>query len=608
MPSTYSPSLRLELIGSGEQSGTWGTTTNTNLGTLLEQSIVGVQDITMFDVNYTLSNFNGVSDEARKAVLVVSGTNTAARDIIAPLVAKTYTIKNNTTGGFAINIKAATGSSVSISNGATSIVYCDGTNFNLAVNQTAVAAGTGISIATVGATNTVSINSTVATLTGTQTLTNKTLTAPNLGTPTVLVGTNITGTAAGLSIGGNAATVTTNANLTGAVTSVGNATTVVTNANLTGAITSVGNASSLGSFTSAQLATALTDKTGTDSAVFATSPTLVTPALGTPSALVGTNITGTASGLTAGYVTNGVYTTGTQTIGGSKTFSSTVLLADGGVMFASDGAQDTGISWASDGVMNVRCNASTVGQFTSSGFTGNSATATNATNATTVTTNANLTGAVTSVGNASSLGSFTSAQLATALTNETGSGSAVFGTSPTIVSPNIVSPTISGAVMNTMASSVLTSKTAQTASGATVSFTGIPSWAKRITVLLTAVTTVSTGLPAIRAGAGSYEATGYSSTNNAIGASSVTSTLSATTSWDLANAGGSSNVYSGQLVITRLEGYLYTIAGQVWYGTSGSAALTTGYKTFSGDISQLQLRMSTGADTFNGGSINVMYE
>jgi hypothetical protein len=77
---------------------------------------------------------------------------------------------------------------------------------------------------------------------------------------------------------------------------------------------------------------------------------------------------------------NGVYTTGTQTIGGSKTFSSTVLLADGGVMFASDGAQDTGFSWASDGVMNVRCNASTVGQFTSSGFTGNSATATNATN------------------------------------------------------------------------------------------------------------------------------------------------------------------------------------------------------------------------------------
>ena len=155
MPSTYSPSLRIELIGAGEQSGTWGSTTNTNLGTLLEQSIAGVQAITMIDANYTLTNYNGVSDEARKAVLVASGTNTAARDIIAPLVAKNYIIKNNTTGGFAINIRAASGSSVSIPNGITSAVYCDGTNFNLALTQTLIAAGYGISIATVGATSTI---------------------------------------------------------------------------------------------------------------------------------------------------------------------------------------------------------------------------------------------------------------------------------------------------------------------------------------------------------------------------------------------------------------------------------------------------------------------
>ena len=59
----------------------------------------------------------------------------------------------------------------------------------------------------------------------------------------------------------------------------------------------------LGSFTSAQLAAALTDETGTGLAVFNTSPTLVTPALGTPTALVGTNITGTAASLTAGAAT-----------------------------------------------------------------------------------------------------------------------------------------------------------------------------------------------------------------------------------------------------------------------------------------------------------------
>jgi hypothetical protein len=99
-----------------------------------------------------------------------------------------------------------------------------------------------------------------------------TLVTPALGTPSALVGTNITGTASGLTAGN-----------------------VTTNANLTGMVTSVGNAASLGSFTSLQLLTALTNETGTGSAVFATSPTLVTPLLGTPTSGVVTNLTGTAS-------------------------------------------------------------------------------------------------------------------------------------------------------------------------------------------------------------------------------------------------------------------------------------------------------------------------
>jgi hypothetical protein len=137
MASTFSTTLRLELIGDGDQSGIWGQTTNTNLGTLLEQSITGVVDITMANANYTLSNFNGVSDEARNAVLVVGGTNAAVRDVIAPLVEKLYVVKNSTSGGFAINIRAASGSSVSVPNGATVWVYCDGTNFN-AINTESV--------------------------------------------------------------------------------------------------------------------------------------------------------------------------------------------------------------------------------------------------------------------------------------------------------------------------------------------------------------------------------------------------------------------------------------------------------------------------------------
>ncbi len=170
MPSTFSPSLRLELIGAGEQIGSWNTTTNSNLGTLLEQSIVGVISVAMGNANYTLTNLNGTTDEARQAVLVATGVNTAARDIIAPLVKKVYIVKNSTTGGFAINIRAASGTSASIAFGTTQIVYCDGTNFTVVLNEISVSAGSGISVNTVG---------TVATVT-------------NAGVKTVAGGTGIT--------------------------------------------------------------------------------------------------------------------------------------------------------------------------------------------------------------------------------------------------------------------------------------------------------------------------------------------------------------------------------------------------------------------------------
>jgi len=129
MASTYSPSLKLTLMGDGDQAGLWGQTTNTNLGTLLEQAITGVQPIVMSDANYTLTSFNGISDEARNAVLVVTGTNNAVRDLIPPVVEKLYIVANNTTGGYAIRVIGATGTGVSIPNGATQAVYCDGTNF-----------------------------------------------------------------------------------------------------------------------------------------------------------------------------------------------------------------------------------------------------------------------------------------------------------------------------------------------------------------------------------------------------------------------------------------------------------------------------------------------
>jgi len=137
MASTYSTSLKLTLMGDGDQSGLWGQTTNTNLGTLLEQAITGVQSIVMADANYTLTNFNGITNEARNAVLVVTGTNNAVRDLIPPVVEKLYTIVNSTTGGFAIRVIGVSGTGVNIPNGATCLIYCDGTNFVNGLSGTA---------------------------------------------------------------------------------------------------------------------------------------------------------------------------------------------------------------------------------------------------------------------------------------------------------------------------------------------------------------------------------------------------------------------------------------------------------------------------------------
>jgi len=134
MASTYSPSLRLELIGDGDQSGIWGQTTNNNLGGLLEQAISGVITLTMFDANYTMSNFNGVVDESRNQVLIVNGTLTATRNLIAPLVEKTYIVKNSTTGSQSIQIIGSSGLGVTIPNGIAAYVYCDGVNFYNAIS------------------------------------------------------------------------------------------------------------------------------------------------------------------------------------------------------------------------------------------------------------------------------------------------------------------------------------------------------------------------------------------------------------------------------------------------------------------------------------------
>jgi hypothetical protein len=234
MASTYSD-LKIELIGTGDQSGTWGTTTNSNLGTAIEQAIVGKADVTISSasVTLTLTDSNALQD-ARALFLNLTGTPGSAATLNVPAIEKNYIVKNGTNEIVTIKVAAQTG--VAIPVGKTVLVYNNGTDVVTAVDHIpSLTLGAALPVASGG---TGSTSTTFADLT-----------------------TNVTGTLP-VANGGTG------------ITSFG-----------------AGVATFLGTPSSANLATAVTDETGSGLLVFATSPTLVTPVLGTPSS-------GTLSGCT----------------------------------------------------------------------------------------------------------------------------------------------------------------------------------------------------------------------------------------------------------------------------------------------------------------------
>ena len=134
MPSTFSPSLRIELMAPGEQAGTWNTTTNTNLGTLLESAIAGATSVSVISANQALTVADGAADQSRNAVLQLTTTTGAPFNVYAPPVSKQYTIYNTT--AFAATIfnstiagnTTAAGTGVTIPAGRTMTVWTNGTN------------------------------------------------------------------------------------------------------------------------------------------------------------------------------------------------------------------------------------------------------------------------------------------------------------------------------------------------------------------------------------------------------------------------------------------------------------------------------------------------
>jgi len=146
MPSTYSD-LKIELIATGEQSGTWGTTTNTNLGTALQEAITGSADVTFASgqVTLTLTDTNA-SQTARNLRLNLTGTSGGAQNLIVPAIEKLYLVNNGCAD--TITVKNSTGTGIGVPAGKSMFVYNDGSNVvDATTHLSSLTLGTDLAIA-----------------------------------------------------------------------------------------------------------------------------------------------------------------------------------------------------------------------------------------------------------------------------------------------------------------------------------------------------------------------------------------------------------------------------------------------------------------------------
>jgi hypothetical protein len=263
MSSTYSTNLAIELIGSGEQAGNWGSTTNTNLGTLIEQAISGYTTqgvVTGTDTTITIPN--GATGVARNMFIELTGTGGASTNLIVPANKKLYFIYNNSTGAVTVKVSGQTG--VSVPAAAKIVLVSNGTDVVVATNYLAsltlgaalpvLSGGTGVTTSTGSGANVLSVSPTFT------------------GTPTLPTGT----IAVTQSPGNNTTAIATTAFVTAATGTLGTMSTQnANNVAITG-----GTVSGLSSLGVSGTATATTFSGA------------------------GTSLTGTASSLTVGTATN----------------------------------------------------------------------------------------------------------------------------------------------------------------------------------------------------------------------------------------------------------------------------------------------------------------
>lgn len=176
----------------------------------------------------------------------------------------------------------------------------------------------------------------------------------------------------------------------------------------------------------------------------------------------------------------------------------------------------------------------------------------------------------------------------------------------TLTNKTLTSPTITGAVVSSMASSVITSGTAvASTSGTAILFSSIPSWVNRVTVMFSGVSTSGTAFVLIQLGSGSVTTTGYLSGGQLQSGTQVNFT-SSTSGFVIYYNTGTDTGY-GSMVFNRVTGNTWVGNGYFYKGTTVATA-SAGGVSLGGALDRVNITTSNGTDTFDAGTINILYE
>lgn len=580
MASTFSPLLRIELIGAGEQAGAWNNTTNTNLGALIEEAISGVAAVSVgSSTSYTLTTANGATDEARSMVLNVTGTPGAAFNVICPTSDKVYIVKNGV-ATYAMTLKTSAGTGITIPSGRTMLLYCDGTNVVNGVDELPTGATVNGAV--------------IATLTGTETLTNKTLTAPKFadggfiadanGNEIVVLDT-VTSAVNEITVANAAAGAGPSISATGSDSNID----LLLAPKGTGVVSVSGSVNVSGSqvisVTDNTNAALRVTQLGTGSAILvedSTNPD-ATPFVVTADGNVGVGLTNPSVQLqVVGTASQNRLSLGSAAITNRQLFvrSNGTLAAP--TIVASGDAVGSANFFGYDGAANIELANITA---TVDGTPGTN----DMPGRLTFSTTADGAAAPTErfrIGNAGQLGI----------------GGATYGTSGQVLTSGGASAAPSWATP----SSLVRGTAIATTSGTSHDFSSIPSGVRVITLMLSGVSTNGAGNVVLQLGSsGTPLASGYlgnyAEWQN--GGNAGLSTYS--TSFQITGTSAAGTTRHGAVTLTNLSGNIWTMTFTVSRGDSTFIYMGSGSVTLSGTLDIIRLSSTS---TFDAGSINILYQ